>query len=194
MPDNATIWSRIVDGIVRGEGHHSSYVRICHTPKLLKDYGLAPVDLVISAGKIARVRREHPEVSLKIWHLLPNLLREPMAIFPSARRDGSIVVVLIIADVDGNPVIVPVVGGHDGGPNTVLTIYGKLAGLDWVSSEIAHARREGLAVYVGKDFTATLPQPGSAEAIPSSPGPIPADGTVKPRRLILTLSKNTTKI
>jgi len=147
----------------------------------------------MTQGKVARCRREHPEVGRDIWHHLPALLMDPLAAVPSKRRDGSLVVVLVVTDSSGHPVVVPIAPGSDGSPNAVLSVYGKANGIDWLAKQIEYAKADGLPYYVKKDFVATMPQPGSAEAIPSSPGLIPADGTTKPKRNILSLRKNSTK-
>jgi Phage MuF-C-terminal domain len=144
---------------------------------------------MMATGKIAMCRKEHSEVSRSVWHALPQLLDRPLAVVPSARRDGSVVVVLIVTDADGEPVLVVVQPGTAGSPNIILSVYGKTDGLGWIAAQIKYAAADCLPHFVGKGFAATLPQPGSANAVPSSPGPIPADGTTKPKRDILTIRK-----
>ena len=186
-------WARIVDAIVRGDHLRRPTIVIGSTPKPLRLLGLAPADLVMATGKIGRCRREHSEVPLGTWHSLPTLLRDTLAAFPSARLDGSIVVVLVVSDRNGDPILVPIAPGAGGEPNVVLSIYGKEAGLPWVYAQVARAVANGLPYYVRNDFAASMPQPGSAEAIPSSPGPIPANGTAKSGKNILTIRKNSIK-
>ncbi len=193
MIDSTTAnWAQIVDAIVRGDAPRRPAVRIGRTPALLQRYGLTPADLTMSVGKIALCRREHPEVTRHIWHRLPDLLGQPLAIIPSIRRDGMLVVVLVVNDIDGEPVVVPIAPGRDGTANAVLSVYGKSDGLRWLRAQIGRAASDGLTYYVEKGFAASMPQPGSAEAIPSSPGPIPADGTTKPSRKILTVAEKST--
>jgi Phage MuF-C-terminal domain len=184
-------WARLVDEIIRGEAPKRPSVTLGPTPALLKSIGLAPADLVMATGKIALCRREHPQVRLETWHELPNLLQHPLAAVPSALRDGTLVVVLVVKDVDGNPIVVPIAPGKNGGPNAVLSVYGKTNGLAWLAKQIQYAENDGVKCYISKDFAATMPQPGSVseETIPSSPGPIPADGTAKPKRHILSIRK-----
>lgn len=186
-------WARIVDAIIRGDGFSRPTVVLGPTPVILRSVGLAPADLVMTQGKIARCRREHPEVMLNIWHDLPALLSDPLAAVPSMRRDGSLVVMLFVIDAAGDPVVVAIQPGSDGSPNVVLSVYGKANGYEWLTRQITYARADGLPYYVRRDFAAAMPQPGSAEAIPSSSGPIPADGTAKPQRQILSIRKNSTK-
>jgi hypothetical protein len=186
-------WARLVDAIAIGNGPARTLVRVGPTPKLLQSLGLEPSDMMMAAGKIAMCRREHPEVSRSVWHSLPRLLDKPLVIVPSARRDGSMVVVLVVTDVDGEPILVVVQPGTAGSPNIILSIYGKTNGAAWIATQIKHAAADGLPHYVGKGFAATLPQPGSANAIPSSSGLIPVDGTTKPRGRILSVCKDSTK-
>jgi Phage MuF-C-terminal domain len=185
-------WARVVDAIAVGDRPRRPLVTIGPTPKLLQSLGLEASDIMMAAGKIAMCRREHPEVPLAVWHALPRLLEKPLAVFPSARRDGSLVIVLVVTDVDGEPVLVIVEPGRAASPNVILSIYGKANGIQWIAKQIRYAAADSLAHYVGKGFAATLPQPGSANAIPSSPGLIPADGTTKPKRHILNLRKKST--
>jgi hypothetical protein len=187
--EQSSSWIRSVNAIVRGDQLNYRAIRVGPTPILLQKFGLASTQLVMSSGKIATARREHPEVGLSIWHQLPNLLYDPLAIFPSTRADGSIIVVLIVEDVDGNPIIVPILPGQNGSPNVILSLYGKDGGFSWIENQIAQHKNYGAAVYEKKGSIDTEPKPGSAEAIPSSPGPIPADGSMKPNRNILSISK-----
>jgi Phage MuF-C-terminal domain len=184
---NITQWARLVDAITRGERPKQPLVRVGPTPKLLQALGLEPSDIMMATGKVALCRREHPEVSRTLWHSLPRLLDKPLAVVPSARRDGSLVVVLLMTDINGDPVLVPIAPGKNGSPNILLSVYGKEDGTAWIHQQIKYAAAESLQHYVGKGFAAALPQPGSANAIPSSPGLIPADGTTKPARNLLRL-------
>ncbi len=150
-------WTRAIDAIIRGESDRYRSVRLGPTPSILRQFGLIPTDLTMSAAKIAKARREHPEVSLQTWYQLPVLLNDPSAIFPSARADGTIVVVIAVMDVDGNPIIVPIIPSTSGHANAVLSIYGKegngrLSGHEWIALQITSARTEGLAVYEKKWF------------------------------------------
>ena len=187
-------WIRIFDAIASGGVHRQPYVHLGRTPPFFRKFGLAPFDLVIVPGKIARAIREHPEVGSDVWHRLPGLLRSPVAILPSQRRDGSIITVLAVQDSAGDPVFVPITAAPDRAANLVLSVYGKQSGATWLAREIAQAKSDGLNVFVERSFAASLPQPGSVseDTIPSSPGPIPADGTAKPKREILHLRKKST--
>ncbi len=187
-------WTRTVDAILRGEARHVRFARLSATCELLKEAGLLPADLVMSAAKIARARREHPEVALDIWHKLPILLNDPLAIFPSLRDDGSIVVALVVCDRDGNPIIVPIIADQNPKRNVVLSVYGKssrekISGFDWIAAQIDAAEKRGEYVYRRKDFADSVPKPESAVAISSSPDPISVDGPAKPTRKILTIAQ-----
>ena len=88
-----TSWARIVDALFRGERFRRSLVRIEPTPPLLQSLGLTAADLAMVPAKIVRARREHPDVRVETWRDLPNLVGKPRAVVPSARRDGSLLVV-----------------------------------------------------------------------------------------------------
>jgi hypothetical protein len=121
-------------------GRLARFLILRDTPELLTQFGLLPGKLAMSAAKVARCHREHPEVETDIWHDLPGLLGEPAAIIPSIRRDGSIVVALIVQDSAGSQVIVPIAPGISGAPNTVLSVYGKPSGWRWVETQLRYAR------------------------------------------------------
>jgi Phage MuF-C-terminal domain len=188
-------WVRAVNAVIRGESSRYRFVRLGPLPEQFRSFGLLPADIVMSAAKIARVRREHPEVPLRVLLALPELVSEPMAIVPSIRRDGSVVAVLVVNDRDGEPVIAILTADAVAQRNVILSVYGKSAGKAWIKAQIAYARREGLNVFERSDFAATVPKPGSAsgDTVPSSPGPIPVDGAAKPRRNMLRLRPKSTE-
>jgi Phage MuF-C-terminal domain len=195
MPNS---WTRAVDAIIRGESHRYRGVRLGQTPNLLKTYGLLPADLMMSAAKIAKARREHPEVSLQTWYQLPDLLGDSFAIFPSARADGSIIVVIAVLDGDGNPVVAPIIPGSNGKENTVLSLYGKsgsdrLTGHDWVTNQITLAREEGYPVYEKGGSVDSKPKPESADAISWSPDLISVDRSTEPKRQILKIRQKSSE-
>jgi len=181
-------WAAIVDRIIRGDRLNRPTVIVGPTPQLLKDFGLPAASFQMTVAKVARTRKDHPEVPLAVWHDLPKLLENPLAIFPSRWRDGSMVILLIVEDRNGDPILVAAAPGT-GGPNAILSIYGKEAGLEWVAKEIAAAKAEGLPTYEKNDFAATLPQPPVVETTSSSHGLIPSNGTAKPKRDILSIRK-----
>ena len=181
-------WAAVVDKIVRGEKLNRPMVVVGPTPELLRKFGLRSASLTMTVAKVARCRREHPEVPLAVWHSLPNLLEDPLAIFPSQHRDGTMIVLLVVFDRNGHPVLVAANPG-DNGANVILSVYGKEAGFTWIVKELEQARAEGLEVYERRDFAASLPQPPVANATSSSHGLIPSNGTAKPKRDILTIRK-----
>ena len=185
-------WAAAVARVVRGDLFYRPQIFVGPTPSILKDAGLNSGALAIMVAKIARCRREHPEVPLQVWYDLPALLAKPMAIFPSARADGSLVSLLVAIDRNGNPVIVALAPAS-GDLNVVLSVYGKNDGFVWAAKEMARARANGHCVFESKGFAASLPQPPAAETASSSHGPIPSDGTAKPDRVILRLRKESIK-
>lgn len=127
-----------------------------------------------------------------MWHRLPQLIGDPLAVFPSARRDGSVAILLLEIDSQGNPVLAIVTPDH--GPlNVVLSVYGKQNGLAWAQIEIARAITDQLPIFEGKDFAASLPQPPAVETASSSRGLIPVDGTAKPECQILRLRQKSSE-
>jgi hypothetical protein len=188
-------WIRAVNAVIRGEAKDYRFIRLGPTPHEFRSLGLIAADIAVSASKVARIRREHPEVTLAILHALPELICDPLVAFPSIRRDGSVVIVLVVRDTAGDPIIAIIHPDQSAGRNVVLSVYGKEKGFSWIQAQIAQALEDGFAVFESLDFAATVPKPGSAplDAIPSSPGPIPADGTAKPRRDILSLRGKSTK-
>ncbi|MEQ1496016.1 MAG: hypothetical protein ABL912_09710 [Novosphingobium sp.] len=185
-------WPAVVNRIVRGDRPSQPRVVLGPTPSILLELGLNSGALTMSAEKLARCRREHSEVALDVWHRLPQLIANPLAVFPSYKRDGSVVLLLLEIDRDGNPVVAAVI--PDSGPlNVVLSVYGKQDGLAWAQKEIARAIADQLPVFEGKDFAASLPQPPAVETASSSRGLIPVDGTTKSKREILHLPKESSK-
>lgn len=177
-----------MDRIIRGDRLNRPTVIVGPTPQLLKDFGLPAASFQMTVAKVAKARKDHPEVPLLVWHDLPRLLEDPLAIFPSRWRDGSMVILLIVEDRNGDPILVAAAPGAHG-PNAILSIYGKEAGLEWVAKEIESAKAEGLPTYERKGFAATLPQPPVVETTSSSHGLIPSNGTAKPKRDILSIRK-----
>jgi hypothetical protein len=191
-------WARAIDAIFRGDSKHLASVRLGSTPKVLREFGLGPHDLQMSTGKIAKARKDHPEIPLQIWYDLPNLLQDPFAVFPSTRDDGSIVVVIAVLDNDGNPVIVPIIANSPRHQNIVLSVYGKsgnerLTGHQWIQKQIATAKREGKKVFEKSGSADSEPKPESADAIPWSSDLISVDRSTEPKREILSIRKKSIK-
>ncbi len=187
-------WTRAIDAIIRGESDRFRSVRLGPTPELLKQFGLAPADLNMSAAKIAKARRDHPEVTLETWYALPQLLSAPAAIFPSTREDGSLIVVISVIDTDGNPIIVPIIPSDTSQGNIVLSLYGKadserLTGHEWIALQLKNAKKDGLKVYEIVGSADSKPKPESADAISWSPDLISVDRSTEPKREILSIRK-----
>ncbi len=187
-------WARAIDAIIRGESDRYRSVRLGPTPELLKQFGLAPADLNMSAAKIAKARRDHPEVTLNTWYALPQLLSTPSAIFPSTREDGSLIVVIAVVDTDGNPIIVPIIPSDTSQGNIILSLYGKagserLSGHEWIASQLSHAKKNGQNVYEKVGSADSKPKPESADAISWSPDLISVDRSTEPKRVILSIRK-----
>jgi hypothetical protein len=111
----------------------------------------------MAPGKIKLASREHSEIPISLWRQLPGLLRKPLAVIPSARRDGSVIPVLVLNQSQAAPVLVPITCDPKKRSNTILSVYQKDAGFVWVKAEIERAAEEGLPHFVGKGFADTLP-------------------------------------
>jgi hypothetical protein len=190
-------WTRAIDAIIRGESKRFRGVLLGRTPKILREFGLGPHDLEMSAAKIAKAKKEHPEISLQIWYDLPALLHDPDAIFPSTRDDGTVIVVITVLDSDGNPIVVPIIPSADRHRNVVLSVYGKsgnerLNGHQWIENQIATAKKEGKLVFEKNGSADSEPKPESADAISWSPDLISVDRSTEPRREILKLKEKST--
>lgn len=184
--DNA--WRRVVDKIIRGERPNRDYLEVAATPAILTQLGFSSRRIVMTPGKLARCKREHPEVTLAEIYRLPELIGNPVAAFPSRRDDGSFVLLLIVQGTQGQPIIAAILPGEGVAPNVILSVYGKEAGLPWVWQQIDAAEKAQRQIWMKRDFAATQPQPGSAfDASPSPSGLIPASGATKPKRDILTM-------
>jgi hypothetical protein len=176
--------------VIRGERPNRDFLQVAMTCDPLALMGCSHGMVVMTPGKLARCRREHPEVTLAEFYQLPNYLADPLAIFPSYRDDGSLVLLLVSESTAGNPIIAALLPGEHKSPNVLLSVYVKDAGIDWIWQQIALAEKEKQQFWMRKDFAATQPQPGSQEVQPPSPsGPIPAGGAAKPSREILTIRK-----
>lgn len=191
-------WARAVDAVLRGDARHYRAVRLGPVPPLLRKYGLGPADMSMSAAKIAKARRDHPQVSREVWHNLPDLLREPEAVFPSVRGDGTVIVVIAVTDRDGNPVIVPIIYDRRANRNAVLSIYGKdgtcrLNPVQWIEAQVNSAIKEGKPAFLKSGSVDSKPKPESADAISWSPDPISVDRSTEPKRKILSIRKESTK-
>ena len=191
-------WTRAIDAIIRGESKKFRGVLLGRTPAILREFGLGPHDLEMSAAKIAKAKKEHPEISLQIWYDLPTLLQNPHAIFPSTRDDGAVIVVITVLDRDGNPIVVPIIPSADRHRNVVLSVYGKIGndrlnGHQWIENQIATAKREGQLVFEKNGSADSEPKPESADAISWSPDLISVDRSTDPKRAILKLREKSTQ-
>lgn len=149
----------------------------------------------MSAAKIVRAMSEHPQVPLESWLRLPNLIADAVAGFPSARRDGSIIVVLIERDDADDPIVVPILWDERQKLNILLSIYGRspndrVTGDEWIQAQIGYARREGDPYFDRRGPADAKPKPEPAslkDATSWSPGSIPVDRPARPKKHILSI-------
>ncbi len=191
---SSSSWKNAVNAIIRGDAKHYRNVRLCGVPELLKEYGFIPTYINMTPGKIAKCRRDHPEVDLNTWYDLPTLIANPDAIFPSYKSDGSLIIVIAASDTNNCPIIVPIIPDKNSNKNIVLSVYGKedkdsQTAQEWIKSQIAIARKENIPVFEKNGPVDSKPKPESADAISWSPDPISVDRSTEPSRKILTISK-----
>ncbi len=191
---SSSSWKNAVNAIIRGDAQGYRNVRLCGVPELLTKYGLLSTYINMTPGKIAKCRREHPEVSLETWYNLPTLICNPDAIFPSYKSDGSLIIVIAAFDSKNCPIIVPIIPDENAKKNIILSVYGKedkdsQSAQEWINSQIAIARKANIPVFEKNGPVDSKPKPESADAISWSSDPISVDRSTEPSRKILTISK-----
>jgi hypothetical protein len=154
---DAAHWQKRVAAVRSGSAPGGQLIRLGRTYPVLRALGFPKANLVMLAGKIRKAMAEHPEVSAETWNDLPNLVADPVFIFPSGKGDGSFVVVVNVKGTDGKPIIVPILADsrNQAGDrmNVVLSVYGKGSGVDgvdgakWIADRWAEAARRGDVVY-----------------------------------------------
>jgi hypothetical protein len=198
LADHGGVWQRAVSIIASGLQYPHRFVRLGPTPSKLRQIGLGPADLVMSAAKIARAMRDHPAVGPALWQRLPSQIAAAVAGFPSNREDGSIVVVILERDANDDPVVVPILWDAGQKLNIVLSVYGRSAstgieGDQWVATQLGRARAAGQKCFGNTSSADAKPKPEPAEATSWSSGSIPVDRSAEPKRNILSLRKDSTK-
>jgi len=195
LGEHGGAWQRAISKIARGERPAYRFIRLGRTNNALRQLGLGPGDLVMSAAKVVRAMREHPEVSLSTWHRLPALIDAAIAGFPSARRDGSVIVVLIERDNADDPIVVPILWDGQQKLNIILSVYGRspherLTGDQWIQAQLQAAKSSGEPYFEKMDLVDAEPKPKPAspmDATSWSPGSIPEDRPTRPKKDILSL-------
>lgn len=178
-------WGHAIDAIIRGDKIGRPMVRLGQTPAVLRELGMPDGEMAMATSKIARARREHPEVALSVWKDLPNLVSNPRAVFPSAKGDGSLIVAVDARDADNAPIIVPVIASHDG-TTVVLSVYGKTDGDAYIAKEIERAKREGSYLYVREGLADALVASEKAPGASPSHAPIASEVPAKLARKVLS--------
>lgn len=124
-------YETLVDVVIKaetaGKPKHELVLDVCSTPTLLLAYGFSPWRVVIKAKTIGKIFFDHGLTQGQIERI-PVMLGKPMAIYKSATRPGS-VVVLTYENKAGWPVIVPIAKDQaiGRGPlvNEVSSVYAK---------------------------------------------------------------------
>lgn len=143
---------------------------IGNTPKVLQRLGAGKLQFYINAGKIAKIRHEHPEITLDILRKIPEELHVPVAVMRSSSRStnpNGFVVLTSIQDENTKPVIAAVhvdVFKVDRDINEVASIYGKrdaetLNGLKYLYLDTERAPGVSLSIGLQLPVEETLQEP-----------------------------------
>ncbi|API59642.1 hypothetical protein BSL82_10190 [Tardibacter chloracetimidivorans] len=173
-------WVSGIDAALSGK-RTIGFLDMGGTPSVLVDMGLPAAPLVIGRAKIATIRDKH-RVPAEVFHNLPELLADPLAVFPSAdpNHASTLIAQLDARDIEGNPIIAAIMPDTGKGNNVVLSAYGKerhgsKTGDDIVARMIAAEERKGNKVY-------------KREASPGRySGPIPDISPARQKKPILSL-------
>ncbi len=164
---DAAHWAKRLALLTQGAVPASQHIRLGRVPAVLQAVGFGKGNLVMLAGKIYKVLKEHPEVPRAVFDRLPELISDPLAVFPSGKNDGSYVVVLDAKDTAANLIIAPLQKSGSGSDNqaasVVLSVYGREgADGDWIQRQIEAALMRREKVYLKEFSPATREdEPGS---------------------------------
>ena len=107
-------------------------LKIGDTPKVLQQFGAGNLNLYINAGKIVKIRNDHPEITLDMLRQIPEEVNIPEKLVVSSLERASakgLIVLTTLIDTNKNLVILPVHIDveYPGGMviNEVASVYGK---------------------------------------------------------------------
>lgn len=137
--DLDAVFSEQVDAVLSGADTTSTHIKVCNTPKILRDVGLPNLPILMTAKHMKSVTQDSGTESMnyhgldaKIVKRLPEQLADPVMIMDSLTRDDSVVVLTELADKKDNPIIsaIKIDGfGHQDGKiisaNILTSVYGK---------------------------------------------------------------------
>jgi hypothetical protein len=164
---DAAHWAKRLALLMQGQVPAGQHIRLGRVPAVLQAVGFGKGNLVMLAGKVYKVLRDHPEVPRDVFDRLPELLSDPLAVFPSGKNDGSYVVALDAKDTAANLIIAPIQKSGSGSDNqvasVVLSVYGREdADGDWLQRQIDAALTRREKVYLREFGPATREdEPGS---------------------------------
>ena len=124
-------WSTQVLEALTGRLRPEQTLTLGPVPEIVQRLGGRGSNLVMAAGKLRKVRKDHPEVSIEAIARLPDLIANPVFVLdnPGAQRTGDRLFVTDIVTGDDSALVASVkrVGRDDAGNATpvVVTIYGK---------------------------------------------------------------------
>lgn len=122
-----TLVDVVIKAEMAGAPRHELVLMVCETPQHLVDVGFQPLPLAVKAKTVGKMHYDHGMTQRQIQQL-PQILASPSALFLSASRPDS-VVVLTYEIKAGKPIIVPVAKdrrlGRDMLANEVSSMYAK---------------------------------------------------------------------
>ena len=106
--DGAKDYLDNLDDAYNGKLDPRRMLLIGNTPKVLQAVGAGKLQFYINAGKIAKIRAEHPEITLDILRKIPEEIHVPIAVMRSSGRStnpSGFVVLTSIQDENAKPII-----------------------------------------------------------------------------------------
>lgn len=139
-----TLVEVVIKAELAGTRRHELVLMVCATPKSRLDIGFQPLPLAVKAKTVGKMHFDHGMTQRHIQQL-PQLLSSPSALYASASRPGS-VVVLTYELKAGKPIIVPVARDRQFGRDTLANEISSMYAKDG-PDVIGRWRRDGLLLW-----------------------------------------------
>ena len=114
-----------------GKGNTGGYLRVGTTSDVLQSIGVRDTVIIWDTGKIGKILREHPSVTLDVLKQIPQVLEKPIVVMQSKTALNRIVMLAELTDTKGKPVLAVLELRPDGRRRkivdfvTVASAYGK---------------------------------------------------------------------
>lgn len=145
-----TAWNAQVLEALTGRMRPEQTLTLGPVPEIVQRLGGRGGNLVMAAGKLRKVRKDHPEVSIEAIARLPYLIANPVFVFdnPGQQRTGDRLFVTDIVTGDDSVLVASIkrAGRDDAGnaATVVVTAYGK----DRFTEMMEGAAKAGRVLYV----------------------------------------------